>query len=223
MTGYSIFEDPAASSKFRLPPKPHTAKPIDLALLTPDVRARFAEKVSDPDPVTSCRVWLASGDGRGYGRFWLAGRLVRAHRLAFVLHHGADVPPGLVLDHLCRNRGCVSPNHLAPVTVRENNLAPGALTDNARRHAQTHCGRGHLLFGLNLVESALARGSYLCRACANAANARGHARRRGVEWTESDVQAYADARYAEFAAEMAALDAACDAEINEIQEKGPDQ
>jgi hypothetical protein len=42
-----------------------------------------------------------------------------AHRVAYELYI-AEIPPGLVIDHLCRNRSCVNPWHMEPVTFAEN-------------------------------------------------------------------------------------------------------
>lgn len=65
-----------------------------------------------------CWVWLGSHD-RGYGHFGVDGGYVRAHRWAWEALVG-PIPPGLVLDHLCRNPSCVNPDHLEPVTRAEN-------------------------------------------------------------------------------------------------------
>lgn len=104
---------------------------------------RFWAKVNKTG---SCWIWTASRNSCGYGRFGLHRSSVLAHRIAYKLAVG-EIPPGLTLDHLCRNRACVNPAHLDPVTIRENILrgeAPAAL--NARR---TVCKRGHDFDQLN--------------------------------------------------------------------------
>ena len=84
---------------------------------------------------TGCWDWLA-GKSNGYGRVKTPGTNHKnAHRVVYEYHIG-PVPEGLQLDHLCRNRGCVNPAHLEPVTLAEN-LARGS------RPARTHCDHGH--------------------------------------------------------------------------------
>lgn len=63
-----------------------------------------------------------------------------AHRVAFELWVG-EIPPGLVLDHTCRVRHCVAPEHLEAVTQVENVLRSRGLP--AIHAAKTHCHRGH--------------------------------------------------------------------------------
>ncbi|MBP7594322.1 MAG: HNH endonuclease [Candidatus Microthrix sp.] len=76
----------------------------------------------------------------GYGQVRRNNRMVKAHRLAYELFVG-PIPDGLQLDHLCRNRACVRPDHLEPATGVEN-LARGE-TVNAANAAKTACLEGH--------------------------------------------------------------------------------
>jgi len=74
-------------------------------------------------PFHECWEWVGVGfvNDRGYGKVRWHGKKYRAHVLLFELHLG-PVPSGLELDHVCRNRTCVNPEHLEPVTHRENLL-----------------------------------------------------------------------------------------------------
>lgn len=97
---------------------------------------------------------------KGYGRINANGRQRLAHCVSYELQVG-DVPDGLQLDHTCRNRRCVNPSHLRPVTQRENILcgeSPAA--KNARK---THCKRGHLFDEKNTHITA--KGHRKCRTC----------------------------------------------------------
>ena len=70
---------------------------------------------------SGCWVWLRALNWNGYGLIRHRGRQLRAHRFAYELYVG-PIPPALTLDHLCRDRGCVNPAHLEPVTRAENVL-----------------------------------------------------------------------------------------------------
>lgn len=80
------------------------------------VSDRFWRKVSKAD---TCWIWTGAANSKGYGCVSVAGRLYLSHRLAYAWEVGA-IPNGLTIDHLCRNKLCVRPNHLEPVTVGEN-------------------------------------------------------------------------------------------------------
>lgn len=100
---------------------------------------RFWSKV-EPEPNTGCWLWSGSYYVNGYGAFGIGRGPRLAHRVSYMALAG-DIPPRLHLDHLCRVRGCVNPDHLEPVTCRTNllrGIGPSAI------HAQkTHCPRGH--------------------------------------------------------------------------------
>lgn len=72
------------------------------------------------EPDSGCWIWRLNVGRDGYGKAACAGRGVMAHRMVWERVNG-PVPDGLVLDHLCRNRRCVNPAHLEPVTHTENN------------------------------------------------------------------------------------------------------
>src|SRR5438552_200174 len=102
----------------------------------------------------------------GYGHFitYEGERQGSAHQFTYELLIG-EVPKGLELDHLCRNRLCCNPTHLEPVTRRENLLRSPTIV--ARHAAQTHCIYGHLLDGENLYRWRNGRYCRMCRARRN--------------------------------------------------------
>lgn len=114
-----------------------------------------------------CWDWLGVKNQFGYGRVWLAqGGTKVAHRMAWELVKG-PIRDGFNLDHLCRNRGCVNPSHLEPVTQLEN-VNRGLKGVNLTR--TTHCKRGHDLSveGLYYHPS----GTNTCRGCDRERNRR---------------------------------------------------
>ena len=103
-----------------------------------DALERFAAKyVVSP---SGCWNWTASVNEGGYGQFFVGGKRWRSHRFAWTAFRG-EIPAGLELDHLCRNRRCCNPEHLEPVTRRENQRRGNGPT--ARNIDATHCVNGH--------------------------------------------------------------------------------
>jgi hypothetical protein len=111
------------------------------------------------DRSTGCWLWTGPVDRRGYGRTLQT----QAHRLAYELFIG-PLSADLEVDHLCRNKLCVNPDHLEAVTHRENVLRGNA--PSAIYARQTHCRRGHPFDGDNLGFTK--SGHRVCLACRRA-------------------------------------------------------
>lgn len=100
---------------------------------------RFWKRVNK-DGAGGCWLWKGSIFNNGYGQFKANGKGGPAHRYAYELLVG-PIPDEMVLDHLCRVRACVNPDHLEVVTERENIMrGEGVCAVNAHK---THCIRGH--------------------------------------------------------------------------------
>lgn len=102
-------------------------------------------------PVTESGCWLWTGYvmANGYARYWRADGSTMAHRYAYQLHKG-PIPEGLQLDHLCRVRCCVNPDHLEAVTIKTNVLRGIGITANNAK--LTHCKHGHPLIPENIYQ-----------------------------------------------------------------------
>ena len=127
---------------------------------------------------SDCWEWIAGRTTAGYGTF-APGREKRtyAHRFSYELLVG-PIPEGLHIDHLCRNRGCVNPDHLEPVTNRENGRrGMAAMVGRARCAAITHCPQGHAYTKENTYVDK--RRCRQCRECSRARNRERRMRIRG--------------------------------------------
>lgn len=98
---------------------------------------RFLSKV---EKTNSCWLWKRCILKSGYGQCWDGKKRVRAHRLSYRLFVG-EIPDEVVIDHVCRIRKCVNPDHLRLLSNKENILiGTGASAVNSKK---SHCIRGH--------------------------------------------------------------------------------
>jgi hypothetical protein len=106
--------------------------------------------------VDGCWRFTGATSSQGYGHFQHDGRMLLAHRFFYEYHVG-PIPVGLEIDHRCRFRNCVNPEHLEPVTHAEN----------MRRSRLTHCHRGHEFTPENTYIRPAKHPRRVCRACRN--------------------------------------------------------
>src|SRR3990167_7080157 len=127
---------------------------------------RFRKKIR-VNPETECWGWtgavphgLAGNGGGGYARYRYDGKTGLAHRFAYRCLVG-PIDDGMTIDHLCRVRRCVNPDHMETVTQRENTIrGTSVVAVNAHK---VHCVRGHGFFPEN---TRIRRtGGRKCRAC----------------------------------------------------------
>lgn len=116
------------------------------------MQASFWNKVKKTD---TCWLWTGALDSSGYGNVQIKNKMLKAHRVSY----GIDkIPKGLQLDHLCRVRHCVRPEHLEPVTQAENLKRGVHYQKNKKR-----CPQGHSYNYKNTHITT--RGWRRCRAC----------------------------------------------------------
>lgn len=128
-----------------------------------------------------CWLWVGSTMKSGYGVSSLppSSKQGLAHRQVYEMMVG-PIPIGLQLDHLCRNRGCVNPSHLEPVTIRTNVLR--GIGPTAVNAAKERCRGGHSL--RDPANVLTYRNKRYCRQC-HAANEKNRRRRRALLPTPS--------------------------------------
>ena len=127
---------------------------------TDERTAAFWAKVDFTD---SCWLWLGCVNNEGYGKFRSVGNKNRySHRYSYEFCV-KEIPDGLTIDHLCRVRHCVNPDHLEPVTMRVNALR--GISPAAHQARQTHCKRGHEFTEENTYHRPDRIVSRTCREC----------------------------------------------------------
>ena len=125
---------------------------------TDRIRERIWTK-SVPVPWSGCWLWDGRINKAGYGILQL-GNQDLAHRVSYEAFE-SKIPNGLTLDHLCRVRCCVNPDHLEMTTMRENTLRGESFS--AKNARKDYCSNGHPLSGNNLKIGP--SGRRCCRAC----------------------------------------------------------
>lgn len=118
---------------------------------------RFMFRVEKTD---SCWNWTGRVS-RGYSVFTIGKLTILGHRYIY-RHFKGDIPDGLTIDHLCKNKLCVNPDHLEPVTMRENLARSNSISSVNR--AKTHCPNNHPYDDRNTLFAK--DGSRICKECA---------------------------------------------------------
>lgn len=127
-----------------------------------NLHERFWSKVSFPRGGSDgCWLWSGAAGGGGYGHLGMHGRTVKAHRVSWALHRG-EIADSMYLDHLCRNRLCVRPDHLEVVTPSVNT----SRGHNSLRPQRKACKKGHPIAGDNKLTTVVSGHPWTtCRIC----------------------------------------------------------
>lgn len=135
-----------------------------------------------------CWLWRGEVTDKGYGRSYLQGKTLYAHRQSYQMLIG-PIPEGLTLDHLCRIRNCVNPDHLEPVTLEENLARAKRFRNLANTHTRTrkpkrregYCHNGHELTPDNVLIGKRSNGAERrqCKVCQHEVQER-YRRSRGI-------------------------------------------
>ena len=141
-----------------------------------DTFKRFMTKV---DVTDDCWNWIGQKTVDGYGILTFTNKKIKkkkyVHRLSYE-HYKQEIPPKMTIDHLCRNRRCVNPDHLECVTNVENVMRGQGIT--VVNKAKTHCDNGHEFSSENTYVTS--KGYRQCQICKRFAKARSRLKSRSV-------------------------------------------
>lgn len=115
---------------------------------------------------TGCWEWTGTSNGNGYGRVYMYGKMMGAHRVSYEHYVGA-IAPRMQIDHKCRMKRCVNPYHLQQVSNCENIVLAVERKENYQS-SKTHCKHGHEFNEENTRYAKQPRSNGIrrqCRAC----------------------------------------------------------
>ena len=118
---------------------------------------RFFQKI---EKTTSCWFWLSGKDKDGYGKFFLSGKTLQAHRVSWSMHNGV-IPTGMSVLHRCDNPPCVNPEHLFVGTCVDNVKDRDAKGRNGCSK-RTHGPQGH---AYTVENTTVFMGQRKCKTC----------------------------------------------------------
>lgn len=121
---------------------------------------KFIDRIKKVE--SGCWEWTGHIHVSGYGEFYTNGKRIRAHRYSCELFK-KKIPFGKVIDHLCRNRKCVNPDHLEIVSIYENSTRGEGVGAKALR--MTSCAKGHEFNEINTWYRPVKNSSRFWRVC----------------------------------------------------------